>query len=397
MVFLITIAIATCYADRSNISVAAISMAKELEWSKTTEGVVLSAFFVGYAGTQLVGGRAADVAGGKRVLAVGVAAWSIATALTPLCARGGIGTLLFIRCALGAGEGVAFPAAHSLIARHVPMRRRSVAVAAITSASYVGAAAAFLLTPTIIESSGWPAAFYGFAAAALVWIPAWLPLDLPPPNKPSESPSLPQSTSAIWRLARRKEVWAIMAAQYGQSVGLYGLLSWLPTYYDDVYDIPLSNLPALTVAPYILQGVVGVGAGWFADRLISGGVRNRDVRVLLQSIGMLGPATALLFVASAELPAESAAIAIDIGLGLSALTLGGVSVNHLDISPRNAGSVFALGNTCATLGGLVAVPAIGRILDNTHDWSLVFGLISAHFVVGVVAYVAWCGGERVDD
>lgn len=49
-------AIFICYADRSNISTAIIPMATQYGWDKVAEGGVLSAFFYGYAMTQLLGG-----------------------------------------------------------------------------------------------------------------------------------------------------------------------------------------------------------------------------------------------------------------------------------------------------------------------------------------------------
>ena len=36
-----------------------------------------------------------------------------------------------------------------------------------------------------------------------------------------------------------------------------------------------------------------------------------------------------------------------------------VSVNHLDVAPRHAGAIFGLGNTFATLAGLVSTPLTG--------------------------------------
>jgi len=60
-----------------------------------------------------------------------------------------------------------------------------------------------------------------------------------------------------------------------------------------------------------------------------------------------------------------AAVFVDVGLALSALTLAGVSVSHLDVAPRHAGLVFATGNTCATVAGLIAVPVSGAILEST--------------------------------
>jgi MFS transporter, ACS family, solute carrier family 17 (sodium-dependent inorganic phosphate cotransporter), other len=38
---------------------------------------------------------------------------------------------------------------------------------------------------------------------------------------------------AFWGLVRRKEVWAICIAQYCQSWGMYALLNWLPTFFNE--------------------------------------------------------------------------------------------------------------------------------------------------------------------
>ncbi len=60
-------------------------------------------------------GSLADKYGGKGVLAVGVTAWSICTLFTPEAAALGVPALVGMRVAMGLGEGVAFPAIHSLI------------------------------------------------------------------------------------------------------------------------------------------------------------------------------------------------------------------------------------------------------------------------------------------
>jgi MFS transporter, ACS family, solute carrier family 17 (sodium-dependent inorganic phosphate cotransporter), other len=46
-------------------------MAKEFGWSSTTQGLILSSFFVGYLTTQVLGGVLADRLGGKGVLGAG--------------------------------------------------------------------------------------------------------------------------------------------------------------------------------------------------------------------------------------------------------------------------------------------------------------------------------------
>jgi ACS family sodium-dependent inorganic phosphate cotransporter len=353
------------------------------------------------------GGQLADRLGGKRVLAAGLAAWSLATFLTPAAARAGAPQLLLARVALGLGEGVAFPSAHAIIARAVPPAKHSTAVALITGASYCGAALAFLLVPTVISRYGWAASFEGFGAAALLWLPLWLPLRIPTPSSPVASAQAVvtwrESASAAWAelapLLRTRPVAALCAAQYCGSYGLYGLIAWLPTFFSEQYSIPLAGLPALTVAPYLLQGGVGVLTGFWADAALAAGAPRLQLRRRLQAAGMLLPAAALVAAASPAAAGSpvAGAVLIDLGLAASALTLGGVSVNHLDIAPRHAGAVFGAGNTAATLAGLVAVPLTGAILDATGSWAFVFGVTAAHYVVGAALYWAWAGAEPLPE
>ena len=405
VVGLCSLGIALSYADRSNISVSAISMAAEFGWTKVFEGTVLSAFFLGYSATQLLGGQRADALGGKRVLAAGLGIWSVATFITPAAAHAGPASLLAARVALGLGEGVAFPAVHSIIAACVPVERQSTAVALVTGASYGGAALAFLAVPSVIATWGWPASFQLFGAAALLWLPLWLPLQLrgPAASTAQHQGDLRARAAAAWAellpILRRREVLAICVAQYCGSYGLYGLLSWLPTFFTEQYGVPLADLPSVTFVPYILQAGVGILTGAMADRLLAQGWPKRDVRTRLQAAGMLIPAACLLLAVSpvAAGSASLGALCIDCGLAASALTLGGVSANHLDVAPRHAGAVFGAGNTAATLAGLVSVPLTGALLDATGSWALVWGVTAAHYVLGAALFALWAGAEPVPE
>ena len=98
--------------------------------------------------------------------------------------------------------------------------------------------------------------------------------------------------------------------------------------------------------------------------------------------------------ATADGNPSAASAWVTLGLGLNALTLGAVSVSHLDIAPKHAGLIFAAGNTAATAAGLLAVPLTGVVLSVTHSWALVFGITSLHYVLGAAVFYAWVG-DRV--
>ena len=97
---------ALCYADRTNISLAIVPMSATFGYSDTTQGLILSSFFVGYVCTQILGGWLALKVGGKPVLAVAVAVWSAATLLTPPAASTSTTVLLVTRVLMGLGEGM---------------------------------------------------------------------------------------------------------------------------------------------------------------------------------------------------------------------------------------------------------------------------------------------------
>ena len=185
-------------------------------------------------------------------------------------------------------QGIAFPAVHALISTSVPRGFQSTGVAIVTAASYGGAAFAAGAAPLIIDQQSWPACFYVFGASALLWLPFWVGVkpagdgaalaqrDTSPVADGEQAPhartevdtsaaqgerstllSPPSANGvadgsalgldrAFWGLAKRKEVWAICAAQYCQSWGMYALLNWLPTFFSEqVRPLLLSCLPVV--------------------------------------------------------------------------------------------------------------------------------------------------------
>lgn len=380
-------------------------MAKDLHWDNFFSGIVLSAFWGGYALTQVLGGSLADKFGGEFLLVIAMILWSGATALTPVAAAAGSAQILIVRVLLGAGEGMALPAIHSMIQTKVVAAQRSIAAAAVTSACYAGALISNFAAPIIIDKFDWQTCFYWFASIpALVWLPMW-GLYLAKggrgegggggEEKGSGGEEPPKPT--LQQLLQQPPVWAIIAAQYGQSFGMIGLLSWLPTYYSARFQVPIASLGTFTVLPYFLQLVAALAGGGIADGMIARGVRILSVRRALQTVGMIVPAVCLAYCSYAtDLTALQTAGFITLGSAVSSITVGAVSCNHFDISPKNSGTIFGIGNTAGCIGGLIAVPGSGYIYDQTHTWSLVFALFAFHYVAGCALYNLWASDKPLE-
>jgi len=408
LVGLSALAIAISYADRSNLSTAIIPMAKELNWNSLFSGLVLSAFWAGYATTQVLGGALADAYGGELLLVFAMLLWSCATAVTPIAAAAGTVQVLGARVLLGVGEGLALPSVHSMLRRYVPKGRRSVAASAVTSACFLGALLSNYIAPIVIEKYDWQTCFYGFALIpSLIWLPLWGAFllfkggagkeEVAPTSTVLGVVEKEEESATVMQLLKSPPVWAIISAQYGQSWGMIGLLSWLPTYYSERFNVPIASLAEFTVLPYFLQLGVSLLAGGIADNLIAKGVRILSVRKTLQTLGMVAPALCLAYCSYATgLTAIQAASFITLGSALSALTVGAVSCNHFDISSKkNAGTIFGIGNTASCIGGLVGVPISGFVYDQTHSWSLVFGLFAFHYLGGAYLYNRWADDKPI--
>ena len=184
-------AVFICYIDRVVISLAIIPMSAEAGWSETQKGIILGSFYIGYMVTQIYGGLLSDRIGAKIVLGVGLVVWSIFTLITPWAFLGGMISLIIARIGMGLGEGITFPAWHSLYARWIPFSERSRSVAITNSAIPIGTIFGLVVTPIIILNLGWQWAFYlygglGFFAIVSIWVlyeewprpPTFLPIAL---------------------------------------------------------------------------------------------------------------------------------------------------------------------------------------------------------------------------
>src|ERR1700682_1894646 len=91
VLLLISLMYMITYMDRTGISIAAPSMAKEVVLSQTALGIVFSVFLWAYALGQIPLGSLADRLGPRLVLLIIVPCWAVMTSMTPI--DGGVASL----------------------------------------------------------------------------------------------------------------------------------------------------------------------------------------------------------------------------------------------------------------------------------------------------------------
>lgn len=395
-----------CNMDRVNMSIAILPMSKEFNWNSTTVGLIQSSFFWGYLLTQIVGGIWADKFGGKPVLGFGVIWWSVATVLTPVAARIGLPFLLIMRAFMGIGEGVAMPAMNNMLSKWIPVSERSRSLAFVYSGMYLGSVTGLAVSPILIQKFGWPSVFYSFGSLGSIWFALWLKKAY---SSPKEDPELraeekrhilggsisKEAVSVIpWKLILSKApVWALIISHFCHNWGTFILLTWMPTYYNQVLKFNLTESGLFCVLPWLTMAVFANMGGWIADTLVSKGLSITAVRKIMQSIGFLGPAFFLTQLSHVRTPAM-AVLCMACSQGSDAFSQSGLYSNHQDIGPRYAGVLLGLSNTAGVLAGVFGTAATGYILQR-GSWDDVFKVAVVLYIIGTLVWNLFATGERV--
>lgn len=397
-----------CNMDRVNMSIAILPMSKEFNWNSATVGLIQSSFFWGYLLTQIVGGIWADKIGGKLVLGFGVVWWSVATVLTPIAAQIGLPFLLVMRAFMGIGEGVAMPAMNNILSKWIPVSERSRSLSLVYSGMHLGSVTGLAASPILIHKFGWPSVFYSFGSLGSIWFALWL---LKAHSSPKEDPELSAEEKKLilgggtskepvtvipWKLILSKApVWALIISHFCHNWGTFILLTWMPTYYNQVLKFNLTESGLLCVLPWLTMAVFANIGGWIADSLVSRGLSITAVRKIMQSIGFLGPAFFLSQLSHVRTPAM-AVLCMACSQGSDAFSQSGLYSNHQDIGPRYAGVLLGLSNTAGVLAGVFGTAATGYILQR-GSWDDVFKVAVVLYIIGTLIWNLFSTGEKVLD
>ncbi|MFC8680185.1 MFS transporter [Microbacterium ureisolvens] len=144
--------------DVTVVALALPRMQAELELSRGTLTWVVSIYALVFGGFMLLGGKAADVYGSRRVVLVGLGVFTIASALAGFAADPA--TLLAARAVQGLGAAALSPAALSVVARIFQGAELAKALGVWSALGGAGAAVGVLLGGALTAGPGWPWVFW---------------------------------------------------------------------------------------------------------------------------------------------------------------------------------------------------------------------------------------------
>ena len=367
------------YMDRQILGILAVTLEREIGWSESQYGLIVTCFNAAYAIGLLGFGRLIDVIGTKPGYVLSIALWSVAATLHGFAHS----VLQFgaARFLLGLGEAGNFPAAIKTISEWFPARERALAVGLFNCGSNVGAIVTPLVVPWLALRYGWRWAFIATGLIGFLWVAAWLALYQPPGKHRRVSASElahiqsgrePLEPAVAWSsLLGYRETWAWILARFLTDPVWWFYLYWIPKFLYSHHGLTLDRIGAPLVVIYLAADGGSIFGGWLSSRLLQRGWTINAARktAILVCALMVTP-----MVFAAQIANLWVAVVV---VGLAAAGHQGWAANLFaslsDMYPKRAvSSVVGITGFGGSVGGMIVAASTGFILEATGSYMPVF-------------------------
>ncbi|MBM1201488.1 MULTISPECIES: MFS transporter [Pseudomonas] len=291
------------YLDRSALSIANTTIQKDLAISPMQMGVMLSAFSIAYAFSQLPLGALIDKLGSKLALGGSLVVWSVAQAAFGLFSS--YGHLVGLRVLLGIGEAPVFPSAAKALSEWFDTQERGTATGWVWSSTCIGPCLAPPLLTVFMVHLGWRGMFILTGVMGLLLAVCWFKFYKSKAQYMAETgraePVPVQQVKAPkvrWTsLFKDRNTWGAFLGFMGVIYMIWLNLTWLPGYFEREHGLDLYRTAWVVSLAYLFGALGTIVAGKCCDRLVARGMRVLASRKLMVILGLLGGALFTLIVA----------------------------------------------------------------------------------------------------
>lgn len=342
--------------DRYIMNYAVVSITGDLQLDASSTGIILSAFFLGYAIMQIPGGWLADKFGAKRVLLMAVIMWSIFTGLTAIAWS--LTAMIVIRFLFGIGEGGFQPSSSKIIATIFPKEERGRAMSIMLTSGGIVSLIVPLLAAYLLGTIGWRMMFIIIGAiGAIIAFLYWKYIQLPQDEAATAGTEDTSNKVNFKELLKTPLMWNLIIAYFCIYAVNWGLVSWIPTYLQKNRGLDLMSIGWAQTIPAITT-IIGVyGSGYIIDKLPKG------MEKVLGSIScaVIGLLLYLMFTAKTVTLFIGYQTVVSIFIAFVITLLPVIVLKKLPSSIT--GSAMGIANTGGQLAGFVTPMAIGFMVD----------------------------------
>ncbi|TNJ45633.1 MFS transporter [Tamlana fucoidanivorans] len=397
------------YLDRTNISVAAFALRKDLGIDTVQMGYVFSAFGIFYASLQIPGGILADKIKSRILYTVILILWSIATLFQGLV--NSFGALLGLRASIGAFEAPSYPINNLVVSRWFPEKERASAIAVYISGQFLGLAFLMPFLTLIQDALGWRGLFIVSGIIGISWAFIWYIFYRDPQDHNTISASELEYIESGGGLVGTKvadkqkkkfamndfvqafsyrKLWGVYIGQFCYGATAIFFLTWFPTYLVEFRGLDFIKSGYLASLPFLAAFVGVLLSGFTSDFLIKKKVSNEVARKAPVIIGML-LSTCII---GANYTNSTFYIILFLGIAFFGTGLASIAWVFISlIAPKeNMGLIGGVFNFIGGLSAVVIPSAIGHLVkDGDFNPALVFiaaiaflGFFSYTFLIGKV-------------
>lgn len=394
------------FIDRQILSLMVDPIRSDLGLTDVQIGLVGGlAFGVFYSIMGLPLGWMADRTNRLRLVAAGIAVWSIATAACGLAAN--FLHLFAARVLVGIAEAVLAPAAMSLIADSFPPERRALPVSTFVMAGSIGGGAAMILggiflgwfsaldtinLPVIGYRHAWQAVFIAVGLPGVLIAAGFLALR--EPVRRSEADRVLSDRPALlpFLRAERAVLLPLVIAMSLLATVAYGFLTWIPTHFMRGFGWTAQEVGTLFGSVFLISGALGAWSGGASAMWLSARGNDRANLLVVASglTALVLPAAAATAIANAELSLALLApvmflFAFPSGVAVAAIQ----SLTSSTLTGRVIAIYYIVMNLVGLSTGAVLVAAIASLAGGPANGISMALSIVAVVLVPIAALCAW--------
>jgi MFS family permease len=369
------------YLDRYLVSALVESLKhSELKLTDTQAGSLMSGFLIVFAIIAPVLGALGDRMSRPRLIAFGVACWSIATALSGFAWN--FASLFIARASVGVGEAAYVTIGPSLLSDYFPRGQRARVMAIFFCAIPVGSALGYVVGGSIDAHFGWRVAFFVAGIPGLALAILCLGLRDPPRGSQDGDDAAasagaalrqPQAGSgyrdrffaylkAYRELLHNKPYVLTVLGYVAYTFALGGLAFWMPAFLERMRGIPREQATVSFGTIVVITGFIGTFAGgWLGDYFSK---RSQRAYLWISALATLiaAPFAWFALTAASQQTYVTCMVVAQLMMFLSTGPINAAIVNM--VLPTQRASANALGVfTIHLLGDVPSPVIIGKLSD----------------------------------
>ncbi len=359
------------YIDKLSVGISIVSISKDLPMSESTKGLILSAFFLGYALMQIPMSFAINRFGARTIVITSVILIGFFDFLFGLSQS--VQMLLVIRLMTGllAHSGYASASSKEVI-ENFSIEKRTFAKGILISSSGVAGIIGPILLAPIIEIKGWRFAYSLLTILALI---ISLIISFSIPKKSKTIMEKTEDKLSIFTVWKNPTIWILFAGSFFINNLLYGLNNWLPTFLTSYRGITLTQSGMISSAVGVFSLIGAIGGSYIVGKFFQG--KDKSVIIITSTIGSF-----LVF--ASYFIHNSIYFIFVLGFSTLFLTLGFVTLMAIPLKLFNGQAFAPSYSTIASggiLGGAVAQIVIGFLVETSGTFLTAFIYF---FVLGIL-------------